>query len=342
MKFAGMVSGKIKSVRKQFRGWRQRRSYQWSRFWRRHLRPPLVVVLRWWVLWLSLVLAGGLYVVGFGVVGSADLSGFHSNLLAEGIGVLLALAVAWVFIERHFQNQARRVTETVRSRIRAVRNVAAIQVTSITTAAFDIPAFNSNSGGTWYVRENYSELRGLVNYKGAKPKWFRGGNREPGQVALMSQTFGNLTRFIEQTMNKQFDYLDLACSNNQFCSRHLRGSMDFILWTRNVGIAFGRFTMLAVEKVKKKIIRQAVPGNPNYQDSKLPEAPLAPYESLANLLILADGALDIVVAVTLILDDWDNVPPEQEAIGHRAIYDWKYASNDYDPFGFGKAWTASD
>ena len=82
-------------------------------------------------------------------------------------------------------------------------------------------------------------------------------------------------------------------------------------------------------------MRQPVP-------EKLPEIPLAPYESLANLLVLADGVLDLVVAVTLILDDWDSMPGEQEAIGHRVIYNWRYNSNDYDPFGFGKAWTNSD
>ena len=280
---------------------------------------------------MGLMLAGGLYVVGFQIVARGDLSGFHSNLLAEGIGVLLALAVAWVFIERHFQNQARRVSETVRSRISVVRNLAATQVTTITTAAFDIPAFDSHSDGFWYVRNNYSELRELVSFQGVKPKWFRGGNRDPGQVAPLSQSFGDQTRFIDQTIrlfgSGLLEYPILLQAFERFDG--LR-TVDQKCWDR-----FWKVHQARRLERQANIMRQPVP-------EKLPEIPLAPYESLANLLVLADGVLDIVVAVTLILDDWDSMPGEQEAIGHRVIYNWTYNSNDYDPFGFGKAWTSSD
>ena len=175
------------------RSWIRREKNRVRRIWRDQIRRPVFTFFRWWILWLSLVLVATLYLVGVRFIAVGDLEGFHSNLLAEIIGVLLALAVAWLLIERHFQNQARRISTTVKDRVRTVRDVAARQVTNLTTAAFNIPDFNSQDRGHWYIRDNYNEIRDLVWLKGARPQWFRGGNRDPQQVALMGQEMGELT-----------------------------------------------------------------------------------------------------------------------------------------------------
>jgi hypothetical protein len=72
-------------------------------------------------------------------------------------------------------------------------------------------------------------------------------------------------------------------------------------------------------------------------DSTHPEIPLTPPETYLNLLALADSALDIVVAATLILKDWNNTPGEKNEYSMGVIHNWRYSRNDYDPFGVFKA-----
>ena len=68
------------------------------------------------------------------------------------------------------------------------------------------------------------------------------------------------------------------------------------------------------------------PGAP-----ELPEIPLAPHETLVNLIVLVAFTLDIVVAITLIFKDWENMPSERDAEGQRVIYGWRYINNAYKP-----------
>ena len=67
--------------------------------------------------------------------------------------------------------------------------------------------------------------------------------------------------------------------------------------------------------------------------SEAGETPLAVPEAYLNLLALADAAVDIVVAATLVIGDWEDLPDEMEARGSRVIHVWRYSRNDHDPFG---------
>ena len=44
----------------------------------------------------ALALAAGLYIVGVRFVAAGKVSDFHSNIVAEAVGVLISLAVAWL------------------------------------------------------------------------------------------------------------------------------------------------------------------------------------------------------------------------------------------------------
>ena len=78
------------------RNWFRRRKSQYQRFWRQKLTRPVTVFRCWWILWGALALAAGLYIVGVRFVAAGKVSDFHSNIVAEAVGVLISLAVAWL------------------------------------------------------------------------------------------------------------------------------------------------------------------------------------------------------------------------------------------------------
>jgi hypothetical protein len=261
------------------------------------------------------------YFASINYVVANDERAFHINLLAGVIVTLVAFAVAWFFIDRHIQNQTRRVSEAVRSRVKIVRNYAALRVTSITTAAFNEPRFNAHSDGIEYVKTNHVGLQTLLKGEGAKPQWHRGGDRDPRHVYAMVQEFDELTSFIDQTIRLfgpgLLEYPELLRAFERFENQQ---AVDRKCWDQ-----FWERYEVREQQIQETLAR-------GLGSSTLPESPLAPHEALVNLLVLAAAALDIVAAITIILNDWDDMPQEDEARNFRPIWRWRYTRNGYKTF----------
>ena len=85
--------------------------------------------------WTSLTIACGLYIFGLlrFIQDAQELKSFHLNIIVEGIGLFVAVAIAWWWFERRQEDQARRIELAVRPRVARLRNFAATAITNITT-----------------------------------------------------------------------------------------------------------------------------------------------------------------------------------------------------------------
>ncbi len=311
----------LKTAISRIRLWQARTRVAMGNIWVHRLRGTVQFVTQEKLLWGPLALAivillGGLHYL-------SDQAGFRGNLVAEVIGLFLAFAVAWGLIERHSQSQSRRISDGVRRRIKLIRDEAARQVTNVTTLAFNQPTWDSQSGDIWYVKSNYSNVRGLLNYKGPRPSWGHAAGRDPSIVSPMFHRFDNLTDLIDRTIRLfgpgLLEHPNLLETFEQFENK-ITGEHE--RWERFWDLYRVR------EKERQAAISQ-MPAQRGTGAPEIPESPLVPYEALANLIVLASAALDIVVAVTLILKDWDNMPPRKDARSGRLIYGWRYVRNDY-------------
>ncbi len=87
-------------LHRSFRSLRFRTRIKVERTWQRKLRPPMRIIGRWWILWSSILIAGGLYITGFLLVEPSKIKDYHLNLIVEAVGVAVALPIVWLIIDR--------------------------------------------------------------------------------------------------------------------------------------------------------------------------------------------------------------------------------------------------
>ena len=148
----------------------------------------------------------------------------------------------------------------------------------------------------------------------------------------MSQEMGALTRTIVQTIRLfaagLLEYPTLLRAFEQFEFQH---TVDQECWAQFWEIYDNR------QRERNLLMSALMTQGSSFNSTQLTDIPLTPPEAYLNLLALADSALDIVVAATLILKDWKNMPGERDSSSMRVIHNWRYSRNDHDPFGVFRA-----
>lgn len=275
--------------------WRHRQ----LRLVRRWFRGPFLVVLRWWILWASLVLAAALYLLGRHL---AALTGeeFHLNLIVEGIGLFVALAIAWLLIERHSQGQARRTRIGVHKRIRILRNYASLPIIDLTTSLFDIPRLGSHDAdkGPLYLRDNYRCVRRILGVPDSghslpvqalnNPKLANEGIRRRNSREWIFNSFVRLSKMCDETVR-------------------LFGP----------GLVEYPELLASLERVQSGVQYEQQCWARFREDEDL-----LPPEALSNLMTLAVNALGLVATITRILKDWKDMPAEEDMELRGAFMPW--------------------
>ena len=315
------------------RTYRARFNYKSGRIWRRHFRMPVYRFLGWWIVWVSLALAAGSYYFGLLLLSDNPsalfmkpgdlLSGgfvreYHVNILVELVGLFLALEIVWLLIERHSQQQADRIRSGVKGRIHQLRNIAALPITHTTTAVFDVPRFDdSGSGGVFHVRDNYQDIAEMLDRQ--VPEEFMG--RDVGRWFWIMESYESVASMCNQTIRLYgpglAEFPELLTALEKIESGVEREKRQ---WAKIQESQEERRNNRR-DEVRRNMATGTAIEPPSLDANELPP------EAIKNFLTLARQNLKLVVEISRILNDWDEMPPSTDTtFNPDTFWIWTYTT----------------
>lgn len=279
-------------------------------------RSPIQRVLNWWIIWISILSGGGLYWFGRSILNQGGQRDFHINLLVEAIGLFAALAIAWLLIERHSQEQNRKIRRGVHERILKLRNHACGPVTELVSRLQERGNYDPQKTGPYYFRHNYNEIREALripdnrNFRPIISEDSRIEMEESRRLILWNWTFENFVQFSDSCkrtillygpgLAEYPDLLDIlehiyisVEKEAESWKKHKAELERKQAWRDETNIMRMRRNDLDLEKP------------PPFGDV-VPQAAILNMQSIATLL------LSFVANVTNILGDWDEIPAEKD------------------------------
>jgi hypothetical protein len=166
--------------------------------------------------------------------------------------------------------------------------------------------FNQEPDGIWYIRNNYPRLKDLLEKEWVG--WVRNHIRDPRRDHTEFIPFGELTLAISQAIRMfgpgLMEFSVVLDSFERFERAYLQQESN---WNR----------FWAIYAVREQHRSQRIHAMYPMEMSADVELPLCPDEFIMNLFALASLSLTVVVAITRVLNDWQNMPPESDAMLRR-------------------------
>lgn len=215
-----------------------------------------------------------------GLVSAEGMWSYVASIIANIASVFFGAAVALFWLERRERKRAQRIEQGVAVRIKRLRAYIANPLTLLTQVLFNEPE-GYNGGDLLYVERNYGRLRELLN----TPK----GLHEP--------PFSDIS-----IRSKDLDWLIKVFLR---LSKHIDNTWKLF----GPGLIEHRALLEALEKLESGINEEW----DRWQRWKVKDERLLPAEALFNLSTLGEISMTAIASITLILQDWDTLPPVSDA-----------------------------